>query len=290
MKFHAELHLTIEGEIIKFTAYEILKIAMELVNTPANEEIFIPQVDSFDTLMEVFRRNVDTLSEDSHRLALVVPLHLKKMNTPKKWLYIAQSLAKQYLNNPLLGWWSKIGNNLIFIKNSDRYLFYVSDHGNIQEVFEKISDIVWGDVNWLDSDVISGIELVGKKLKSANYSQQFSTLISNLISSAPLQELRDFHSDLSEEDLQRLYAMMQNHDFLLEQYGQFGESTRYILNILNASYKKFVKDFPDVIKQTYVSLGVCDESGEKIQYENDEFWGFLFSTAQEESITFRGQL
>ena len=279
----SKLQLTIDGETVTFSASEIIKIAMEVAQKPATEKVLIPTDGLFDSIMATYGPDADTnpTAAEIIERAMIIPIHLVGMDTPQKWLYIAQYFSKQYKGNPLSGWWANIGKRLIFTQNSQTkdHLFYVSDHGELEEVFEKTRDLVFGEINWLDSDVVDMITTVDAEVERAplHYKQKFMAQNTH----PSLAELLAYHPKLSESERQQLQKDCENPDFLAEQIEQFKESSRYVLNILVAAYNKLKTEHPHEIQKIYRDHGVCDASNNPIRYPDEIQWFFRLELAQD---------
>jgi len=159
----SKLVFTVEGEIVEFHAHEIVRIAAAVLNETTHAKLAETKEEPYPKLptqefAEVYLKNC--LSVYSQKIftcppselpiaALLVPFHFNQPSTIKNWMFVTKSLADQYKKDKRKGWWCIIADRLIFIRNKDTNLFYVSDHGFIGDIMADLSEIVF-DINWVN--------------------------------------------------------------------------------------------------------------------------------------------
>jgi hypothetical protein len=72
----------------------------------------------------------------------ILPVQINPTPTALGWLDLARYIALKN-EDAVSGWWINIGNRLILLRNlpSQRQHFYVSDHGNQEEIFTLTKDV-----------------------------------------------------------------------------------------------------------------------------------------------------
>ena len=80
---------------------------------------------------------------------LPIPESIIEIDSIKKWIYLANNLSCANEEGPLVGWWVLLADRLIHInydpnnrKNLSRgQHFYVSDHGELKDVYEQVAEV-----------------------------------------------------------------------------------------------------------------------------------------------------
>jgi hypothetical protein len=266
----SKLSVEVDGTEIEFTASELIQLAQELLDALPGEEILVPEQGWFDAIMRTVAPQMNYGAILAGRLDpfIVLPIHLTGMNNPQKWLYVVKALATDYEDNPLQGWWAKIGKRLVLVQNTEDYRFYVADHGNVHEIYDNTWELAFNSVDWTHPGMISAIvqiELEFRKMSAAEREELNQKLL-ELSKATPVAELREFHPGMKDEEILKLQAQLDDAAYVKNQRAFFEENHRYVLNILIKELGKHLS----LVSNVYADCGVLDEEGEVIEYDDEK--------------------
>lgn len=169
------------------------------------------------------------------------------------------------------GTWIKIADRLVLVKNTVEMTYYVSDHGYIFDIIDKVRHLVF-DFDWTNPHWAQAIVAVEQKMKGmspeelAEFKKKFVPHISN-ISDKDIDFLRSQYPDKSDVQLHAI-AQAAAEEFTNDPVLSFldiDESNRFILHILLKKYMQMkFRDHPNFDHEIYHDFYVYGVDGEPI--------------------------
>jgi hypothetical protein len=169
------------------------------------------------------------------------------------------------------GTWIKIADRLVLVKNTVEMTYYVSDHGYIFDIIDKVRHLVF-DFDWTNPHWAQAIVAVEQKMKGmspeelAEFKKNFVPHISN-ISDKDIDFLRSQYPDKSDVQLHAI-AQAAAEEFTNDPVLSFldiDESNRFILHILLKKYMQMkFRDHPNFDHEIYHDFYVYGVDGEPI--------------------------
>lgn len=325
---YTKMIISVNGKKIIFKAHEIVMIARSIVeNYPipenVNQQLRIYTPDEYRQLIRYaasLGNDMDVIS-GSIDACLVVPMHIKEIDSALKWLYLSRTLYKRHreelethkllavyedktnpsdkkvikiiaedandyvicidefgramelrekadikINSVIEGTWVRIADRLILVKNTAQMTFYVSDHGYLDEIIEKVRELAF-EFDWTNPKLASMVVKVHEILesKTSDEGDEFSSKVANAIKEENIEVFRFFYPGYSDAEIEeiKLQSTRNPINLLLDTK----ESFRYVLHSLIKKYMqmKFVdQKFKEFDAEIYKDFYIYDEDGDPI--------------------------
>ncbi len=173
------------------------------------------------------------------------------------------------LHSVIDGTWVEIAGRLILVKNSAQMTFYVSDHGCLHELIEKVKELVF-ETDWTNPELASMLVKIQRDLEAMtpNEKAEFEGKLINSIRDENIEVFRLFYPgcpDAAIEEI-RLHSLSNPKNLLLD----IIESNRYIIHSLIKKYmqmKFYDETFRGFDNEIYKDFYVYNEDGNPIKEE-----------------------
>lgn len=264
---YTQLVFNIDGFRIVFHSHELVKIAKEIVEDKfatvpeQNEEDVIA---SFTVEDEVSSDEEEekviipfkglfsqTISQNFYKRSpfqitrfddlLILPLHIQGLDTIYKWLYTTKEYSKRFYKKTDLsiGWWVKLGDRLLLIKNIPENPLYISDHGHARDIIYKVKELAL-DFPWDKQKCQEMIMALHKILSEKSEAEKVALM--RQVASSSFNEIRSWHPDsISNGELED--SIQKTKDDPESALRDFITSNEYILYNLVTRFKS-ITSFP----------------------------------------------
>jgi hypothetical protein len=268
-----ELVITIGGRRVVFKAHEIVLVVQNIMETyilpeDISDQVIIPSMALHNSFIKEMLSKTTGLgiiagAIDKH---LILPMHINGLDSALKWLYASRKLHLRHHQerNAVEGTWAAVAGRLLLIKNTEKMLFYVSDHGYVEDLVQKVKNLVF-NFEWTNPQLMYIIVQIHKKLESMppETKKKFKDDLIESFKSQDIQALRGLHIDCSDEETEQILDPSISNQ--IELFLNIEESSMYTIFVLVKKYMRMKKALNNFDFKIFRNFYVHNEAGDAIK-------------------------